>query len=285
MARQLQLYFLSSLKARALNVKMPKLEWKAGADRDYEGGRRIVEKRLQKRERNIVIDMIRLRQIKHSIKMISHPQGHIFKLQKERAGALIVKYLRKSHEQKQFFDMMKESIHLFLKIQRGLKFAVVRKMHKKQMLREYWQAILDRCKLLMGRGKQEMIMKFNGHKLSQISTTQRDNLIDRCVFLQQTRYVERVHEWKQQIRNLKDDYHKKICSRLLKYFMDDYLLNRRTIVEERAIIETCIDAHIPIPDEKINISLKKGKTGKKDAKGSEKLTTRGTQKSSSKETL
>lgn len=137
----------------------------------------------------------------------------------------------------------------------------------------------------MGRGKQEMIMKFNGHKLSQISTTQRDNLIDRCVFLQQTRYVERVYEWKQQIRNLKDDHHKKICSRLLKYFMDDYLLNRRTIIEEREIIETCIDAHIPIPDEKINISLKKGKTGKKDAKGGENLITRGTQKSSSKETL
>lgn len=75
--------------------------------------------------------MIRLRQVKHSIKMISHPQGHIFRLQKERAGTLILKYLRKSNEQKQFFDMMKESIHLFLKIQRGLKFAVVRKMHKK----------------------------------------------------------------------------------------------------------------------------------------------------------
>jgi len=88
---------------------------------------------------------------------------------------------------------------------------------------------------------------------------------------------------------LKGEYHKKICSRLLKYFMDDYLLNRRTIVEEREIIATCIDMHIPIPDENINISLKKHKTGKKDAKGGDKqLTTRGTQgtqKSSSKEEL
>jgi len=124
---------------------MPKLEWKTGADRDYEGNRRIVEKRLQKRGRNIVIDMIRLKDIRQSIKMISHPQGHIVKLQKQRAGSLILKYLRKSNEQKEFFDMMKESISLFLKIQSGLKYAVTRKMHKKQMLREYWQAILERC--------------------------------------------------------------------------------------------------------------------------------------------
>ena len=88
-------------------------------------------------------------------------------------------------------------------------------------------------------------------------------MIERCVMIQEIKYVERLKDWKELIKNLKGEYHKKICSRLLRYFMDDYLLNRRTKEEELEIIEECIDANIPIPEEKIGLSLKKVKAGVK----------------------
>lgn len=48
--------------------------------------------------------------------------------------------------------------------------------------------------------------------------------------------------------------------------MDDYLLNRRTMEEEFEIIEECVDANIPIPEEKTVLSLKKTKPGTKQKK-------------------
>ena len=67
--------------------------------------------------------------------------------------------------------------------------------------------------------------------------------------IQELKYVEKFKEWKEAIVNLKDMYHKKICSRLLRYFMDDYLLNRRTMDDEIDIVNECIDANIPIPED------------------------------------
>ena len=40
----------------------------------------------------------------------------------------------------------------------------------------------------------------------------------------------------------------KLKSRLLKYFMDDYITNRRTEQDEKDIIDECVNANIPIPD-------------------------------------
>ena len=40
----------------------------------------------------------------------------------------------------------------------------------------------------------------------------------------------------------------KLKSRLLKYFMDDYILSRRTEQDEKDIIDECVNANIPIPD-------------------------------------
>ena len=91
-------------------------------------------------------------------------------------------------------------------------------------------------------------------------SVQRDNLIDRAVMIQELKYVERLTEWKEAVENLKDQYHKKVVSRLLKYFMDDYLLNRRSMEDEIEIVNECIDANIPIPDHQaIVIALKRAK--------------------------
>ena len=54
--------------------------------------------------------------------------------------------------------------------------------------------------------------------------------------IQELKYVEKLQDWKEAVNNLQDMYHKKVCSRLLKYFMDDYLLNRRTLEDEIEII-------------------------------------------------
>ena len=58
-----------------------------------------------------------------------------------------------------------------------------------------------------------------------------------------------------------DQYHKKVCSRLLKYFMDDWVLKRRSMDDEIEIVNECIDANLPIPDvsQAISISLKRSK--------------------------
>ena len=98
--------------------------------------------------------------------------------------------------------------------------------------------------------------------------------------IQELKYVDKLQEWKEAIENLGDQYHKKICSRLLKYFMDDYLLKRRTMEDEIDIVTECIDANIPIPENQaINISLKKNKPMKaKRTMGTDTL--RSTQKSS-----
>ena len=40
---------------------------------------------------------------------------------------------------------------------------------------------------------------------------------------------------------------KKNCSRLLKYFHDDYIVNRRSLEDEYDIIDKCIDANLPFP--------------------------------------
>lgn len=40
----------------------------------------------------------------------------------------------------------------------------------------------------------------------------------------------------------------KMKSRLLKYFMDDYILKRRSEQDEKDIIDEVVNANIPIPD-------------------------------------
>ena len=229
------------------------------------------------------MDYLTIRKIQHSLQVISHPRGLAVRVQKERAGQIVLQYLRQNKRQNDFFGMMRATIHLFLRIQRGLKDSVRRKMLKKEVLREYWQGVLDRCKLLTNRGLTDQIKKFNGHKFGSISGAQRHNLINRCVYLQEVKYVEKVVEWRAAVAALTGQNHKKICSRLLKYFMDDYLLNRRSRQEELAIIATCIDANIPVPEEKINIQLKRGKTMAKAKKAGAADVGRGTERSAREE--
>lgn len=207
------------------------------------------------------MDYLTMRAIHNSLKVISHPRGCCVKIQKKRAEKIVLRQLEVLRRQKIFFALMRETMGLFLKIQKGLMYSVSRKRHKKEVLKEYWQCILERCKILTNRGLADHIKKFNGHKFHSISMAQRDNLITKCVYIQEIQYIDKLNEWKKAVENLKGENHKKICSRLLKYFMDDYLLNRRSMAEECNIINECIDANIPIPEEKINIQLKKGKTG------------------------
>ena len=82
-------------------------------------------------------------------------------------------------------------------------------------------------------------------------------MLAKCVEEQEIKYVEKLQIWEEAIKNMKGENHKKICSRLLKYFYDDYLLNRRTKEDELEIIRRCIDANIPIPEEKSDGLLRK----------------------------
>ena len=61
-ARMLQIFFLESMKAKALNIKMRKIDW-APTEYYTDPPRKIVEKRLQRRERQIVLDYASIRKI------------------------------------------------------------------------------------------------------------------------------------------------------------------------------------------------------------------------------
>lgn len=96
---------------------MPKKELKPQIEYGTDGPpRRIVEKRLHRRVRQIAMDHLSLRKIRHGLQLISHPKCHIVKLQKERAAKIVVAYLRKMKNQNAFFGAMRESIDLFMKI-------------------------------------------------------------------------------------------------------------------------------------------------------------------------
>ena len=66
----------------------------------------------------------------------------------------------------------------------------------------------------------------------------------------ETKYLEKLREWELTIKNMNGMPVKKVCSRMLKLFHDDYLINHRTVEEEKEIIDQCIEANIPPPSDK-----------------------------------
>ena len=68
---------------------------------------------------------------------------------------------------------------------------------------------------------------------------------DRVILMERLKFPK-AHEALQNSEFITSE--QKLKSRLLKYFMDDYILNRRSEQDEKDIIDEVVNANIPIPD-------------------------------------
>ena len=166
-ARRLQVFFLEVLKSTALNTQRRKIDWPAPEPHEH-GQTKIVEKRLKRRERQIVLDYLTIRKILYGVRLMSHPRGYIVKTHKERARAIVLQTLETTRVQNILFAKFRETYTMFQRIQVRSRQYITRKRYKKRMLRYYWDTILERMEYLENRKILDQLKKFNGEKLSVI---------------------------------------------------------------------------------------------------------------------
>lgn len=70
---------------------MRKIDWKPAEL--YDEPRKIVEKRLQKREREIVMDYQHIRKVQASLNVVANPRGFCVRVQEKRAEKIVRSYL------------------------------------------------------------------------------------------------------------------------------------------------------------------------------------------------
>ena len=115
------------------------------------------------------------------------------------------------------------------------------------LLREYWKAITDRCTKLKLRNQTTILKKMNCQNMELIPEKRREDLIHTTIMIQEEKYVQNLKKFKQQV-NASKDPKERICSRLLKMYTDNFVLNQRTYEQDIEIIKTQIDGCLPLID-------------------------------------
>lgn len=94
--------------------------------------------------------------------------------------------------------------------------------------------------------------------LDQINERVRKNVIDAAILTQEEKYIDNVNKFNRQLAETKDA-RKRVYSRLLKVYSDDFVLKQRTYAQDLEIIKTQIDTCLPL----IDPSKEQTKSGKK----------------------
>lgn len=81
----------------------------------------------------------------------------------------------------EFMGKMRKTLANVHKIKDKLLIQLKRRRYKRMILKEYWQMITDRCRLLQMRNQADQIVKFNGQKFATIPNKVRDAIIDQYI--------------------------------------------------------------------------------------------------------
>ena len=132
-------------------------------------------------------------------------------------------------------------------VQNRLTRQIMRRRYKKTILREYWKAVIDRCTKLKLRNQTTILKKMNCLNMELIPEKRRDDLINTTILIQEEKYVMNLKKFQQQIKDSRNPK-ERICSRLLKIYTDDFVLNQRSYEQDQEIIKKQIDYFLPLVD-------------------------------------
>lgn len=115
----------------------------------------------------------------------------------------------------------------------------------------------------MIRHQESVLKKFQGQKFEKISVKVRDKIIQETILIQEDKYIENMAKFKKQLAASKDA-RQRACSKILKYYSDDFVMNQRTLEQESELIKTQIDGCLPLVDpSRENFKKEKSKVQKR----------------------
>ena len=184
------------------------------------------------------------------------------KFQLARAKELVHRYIEKYTTGQEFFG---KTVHFIAQIRTiQLKFGrqIARRRYKRMVLRDYWKMVCDRFTKLKLRNQFAEVKRYNAANVDQISEKIRDGLLSTAILIQEEKYVENLRKFNRHIKTT-PDARMRVCSRILKAYTDDFVLNHRTYEHDIDIIKAQIDQCLPLIDPMKEAAEKKAQAKQK----------------------
>jgi len=147
------------------------------------------------RVRERITNMLVQRSVVFSSRMFGHSLAGMRKLKVGQAHKIVKDYIMKYST---FQDFMTKSLtwHSNMKgVQNRLTRQILRRRYKKQILCDYWKAIIDRCTKLKLRNQTAILKKMNCLNLELIPEKRRDDLINTTILIQEEKYVQNLKKF------------------------------------------------------------------------------------------